>query len=133
MFYKNKSLAIRAHVRCVQDVEQEEEEEEEEEEEADVVRAIIQLNENFNLDRLNMWQTTTGGAPYLLTKRSRFAHPRPVFGGLWNYRSTFYKKVGEGRWYIAEIGNKFVDMEESFSTIPVMWTYSRCCQKEMSQ
>ena len=114
--YKNKSLAIRAHVRCVQ-------EEEEEEQEIDVVRAIIQLNENFNLDRLNMWQTTTDGAPYVLTKRSRFADPRPVFGGLWNYRSTFYRKVDEGRWYIAEIGNKFMDMEEPFSTIPEISTH----------
>ena len=112
VFYKNKSLAIRAHVRCVQEVQQQQEEE------ADVVRAIIKLNDNFNLDRMNMWQTTTDGAPYLLTKRSRFADPRPVFGGLWNYRSTFYRKVGEGKWYIAEIGNKFMDMEEPFSTIP---------------
>ena len=113
VFYKNKSLAIRAHVRCVQEVQQQEEEEE-----ADVVRAIIKLNHNFNLDRMNMWQTTTDGSPYLLTKRSRFADPRPVFGGLWNYRSTFYRKVGEGKWYIAEIGNKFMDMEEPFSVIP---------------
>ena len=111
VFYKKKSLAIRAHLRCVQEVQPQEEE-------ADVVRAITQLNENFNLDRLNMWQTTTDGAPYLLTKRSRFADPRPVFGGLWNYRSTFYRKVGEGRWYIAEIGNKFMDMEEPFLTTP---------------
>ena len=112
VFYKNKSLAIRAHVRCVQEVQQQEEDE------ADVVRAIINLNENFSLDRMNMWQTTADGAPYLLTKRSRFADPRPVFGGFWNYRSTFYRKVGEGKWYIAEVGNKFMDMEEPFSVIP---------------
>ena len=108
VFYKNKSLAIRAHQR-IQEVLQEE---------VDVVRAVIQLNKNFNLDRFNRWQTTTDGIPYLLTKRSRFADPRPVFGGLWNYRSTFYKKVDEGRWYIAEIGNKFMDNEEPFGTIP---------------
>ena len=41
-----------------------------------------------------------------------------MFGGLWNYRSTFYKKVNEGRWYIAEIGNKFMDNDEPFGTIP---------------
>ena len=108
VFYKNKSLAIRAHVRCVQEVLQEEE--------ADMVRAVIQLNDNFNLEQFSRWQTTTDGVPYLLTKRSRFA--RPVFGGLWSYRSTFYKRVDEGRWYVAEIGNKFMDNEEPFGAIP---------------
>ncbi len=49
VFYKNKSVAIGAHVRCIQEVLQEEE--------ADMVRAIIQLNENFNLDQFNRWQT----------------------------------------------------------------------------
>ena len=83
-----------------------------------MVRAVIQLNENFNLDQFNRWQTTTDGVPYPLTKRSRFADPRPLFGGLWNYRSTFYKKVNEGRWYIAEIGNKFMDNDEPFGTTP---------------
>eukprot|EP00434_Breviolum_minutum_P013358 symbB.v1.2.011770.t1/scaffold750.1/size323489/22 len=104
VFYKNKSLAIRAHVRCIQEVLQEEE--------AGMVRAVIQLNDNFNLEQFNRWQTTTDGVPYLLTKRSRFADPRPVFGGLWSYRSTFYKRIEEGRWYVAEIGNKFMDNEE---------------------
>ena len=40
VFYKNKSLAIGSHVRCVQEVLQEEE--------ADMVRAVIQLSDNFN-------------------------------------------------------------------------------------
>ena len=110
VFYKNKSLAIRAHVRCIQEVLQEEE--------AEMVRAVIQLNDNFNLEQFNRWQTTTDGVPYLLTKRSRFADPRPVFGGLWSYRSTFYKRIDEGRWYVAEIGNKFMDNEEPFGSIP---------------
>ena len=110
VFYKNKSLAIRAHVRCIQEVLQEEE--------AGMVRAVIQLNDNFNLEQFNRWQTTTDGVPYLLTKRSRFADPRPVFGGLWSYRSTFYKRIEEGRWYVAEIGNKFMDNEEPFGSIP---------------
>ena len=110
VFYKNKSLAIRAHVRCIREVLQEEE--------AGIVRAVIQLNNNFNLEQFNRWQTTTDGVPYLLTKRSRFADPRPVFGGLWSYRSTFYKRIEEGRWYVAEIGNKFMDNEEPFGSIP---------------
>ena len=83
-----------------------------------MVRAVIQLNDNFNLEQFNRWQTTTDGVPYLLTKRSRFADPRPVFGGLWSYRSTFYKRIEEGRWYVAEIGNKFMDNEEPFGSIP---------------
>ena len=83
-----------------------------------------------------MWQTTTDGAPDLLTKRSKFADPRPVFGGLWSYRSTFYRKVDEGSWCIAEIGNKFMDMDEPFSTRPEIstdlsdvdiLTYTKCC------
>ena len=110
VFYKNKSLAIKAHVRCVQEVLQEEE--------AGMVRAVIQLNDNFNLEQFNRWQTTTDGVPYLLTKRSRFADPRPVFGGLWSYRSTFYKRIEEGRWYVAGSGNKFMDNEKPFGSIP---------------
>ena len=78
--WRYQCLAIRAHVRCVQEVLQGEE--------ADVVRAVIQLNETFNLEQFNRWQTTTDGVPYLLTKRSRFADRGPVFGGLWSYRST---------------------------------------------
>ena len=112
VFYKNKSLAIRAHVRCVQEVLQEEDE-------ADMVRAVIQLSDDFDLRQYNRWQTTDAGVAYLLTKRSRLADPRPVFGGLWNYRSTFYKRVGgDGRWYVAEIDNKFMDNEEPFGAIP---------------
>ena len=80
--------------------------------------AVIQLNENFNLEQFNRWQTPMEYIPYLLTKRSRFADPRPVCGGLWSDRSTFYKKVDEGRWYIEEIGNKFMDNEEPFRAIP---------------
>ena len=60
VFYKNKSLAIKAYVRCIQEVLLEEE--------ANMVRAVIQLNENFNLEQYNRWQTTTDGVPYLLTK-----------------------------------------------------------------
>lgn len=33
------------------------------------------------------------------------------FGGLWSYRATFYRS-DEGHWYIAEIGNKFMDNDE---------------------
>ena len=133
VFYKNKPLAIRAHVRCVQEVQQQEEEE------ADVVRAIIRLNENFNLDRMNMWQTTTVGAPYLLTKRSRFADPRPVFGGLWNYRSTFFRKVDKENGTLLKLATSSWTWKNHFQLylrlqqISVMWIYSQRCQKVTSQ
>ena len=101
VYFKNKSFAIRACVRHV--------EEREDDGDSDVssfhVCTIVQVFEEMELCDFNTWQMTESGTPYIKNVGNSYADPRPTWGNTTD------------SWTLVEMTQRFMDKDEPFGLI----------------
>ena len=109
--FKNKSFAIRAHVRHV--------EIEYDSDESMFARAVVAIFYKVEDEDMNTWEMTEEGAPFYKTIGDHFIDPRPVWGQYWPYRTTLIRKrQGEDRnWLLVELAQKYMEKDDPFGPI----------------
>ena len=109
--YRNRSFAIRAHVRHITDVAPEVN--------GEHVRAVVYATEQVDNNELDDWEMTPDGTPFYKTLTTSYIDPRPVWGQYWPYRTTLIRKYqGESReWTPVEVSAKFMRKPDPFGMI----------------
>ena len=83
--YRNKSFAIRAHVRAVEDLA------DEDSVGSYYTRAIVAAHNEIEDEEMNQWNMTSSGAPYYKSLGSHYVDPRSTWGHYWPFRSTLIR------------------------------------------
>ena len=114
VYFTNKSFAIRACVRHV--------EEREDDDDSDVssfhVRTIVQVFEEMELCDFNTWQMTESGTPYIKNVGNSYLDPRPTWGHYWPFRTTLVRRTNTtDSWTLVEMTQRFMDKDEPFGLI----------------
>ena len=108
--YRNRSFAIKAHVRQVSDVA--------DDGLVDVVRVVVYAPEEIDVSESPHWEMTKDGTPFLKTLTTSYVDPRHEWGEYWPYRTTLIRKYQEDRaWTVVELSAKYMDKRNPFSMI----------------
>lgn len=117
--YRNSSLAIRAHVRCVDLVENQDDD-------PNILytMAIVSVDQDVEEVSFNSWQMTSSGHPIFKSKGRQFLDPRPVWGEFWHYRSTLIRDGDSENplWKLVELSEIYTRKEDPFCVIPEIRT-----------
>ena len=117
--YRNKSFAIKTHVRQVVDATSSTSMASECNENKLMVRSIVCAPDAIDLAPMNQWEMTDDGTPFFKTIASNYVDPRGTWGKHWPYRTTLIRKhQGEDRqWTVVEVSTKFMEKRSPFGMI----------------
>ena len=109
--FRNKSFAIRVHVRAA--------EAGQELDDALEVRAVVAIYDEVENEEINSWGTTSDGGPFYKTMGSNYVDPRPVWGRHYKYRTTLIRVHGgeDRNWFLVELSEEFMRKEDPFGYI----------------
>ena len=114
--YRNRSFAIKAHVRQVSDMmpsttvaigdnaEQ-------------VVKTIVYAEGEIENAAMDVWEMTADGTPFLKSLTTNYVDPSRVWP-FWSYRTTLIRKYQKGKpWKVVELSRKMSDLRHPFGMI----------------
>jgi hypothetical protein len=114
--YKNRSFAIKAHVRQVADTGQCMALERNDEY---VVRTVVYAEDEIEDSPLDEWQMTADGTPFLKKLTTNFVNPEPQWP-FWPYRTTLIRKHQKDKAWtvvVVELSRKIKGRREPFGMI----------------
>ena len=107
--YKNRSFAIKAHVRQVSDVLPGTVMAADDNDEL-MVRTVMYAEDEIDNAPMDTWEMTADGTPFMKTITTNFVGPEGVWP-FWPYRTTLIRKFQKDRpWTVVELSRKFKDM-----------------------
>jgi hypothetical protein len=107
--YKNRSFAIKAHVRQVSDVLPGTVMAADDNDEL-MVRTVVYAEDEIDNAPMDIWEMTADGTPFMKTITTNFVDPEGVWP-FWPYRTTLIRKFQKDRpWTVVELSRKFKDM-----------------------
>ena len=114
--YRNRSFAIKAHVRQVVDTTSSTSMANGGNEEQWMVRTVVCAPDAIDSAPMDSWEMTADGTPFLKTITTNYVDPRDMWGKYWPYRTTLIRKhQGEDRhWTVVEVSAKFMDRRAPF-------------------
>ena len=117
--FRNRSFAIRAHVRQVVDTATSTSMATGGDEEQLTVRTVVCAPDAIDLAPMDSWEMTADGTPFLKTISTNYVDPRDMWGKYWPYRTTLIRKhQGEDRqWTVVEVSAKYMDRRAPFGMI----------------
>eukprot|EP00435_Cladocopium_sp_Y103_P067737 s576_g30.t1 len=110
--YRNKSFAIKAHVRQVLDATSSTSVASDCNGDKMMVRTIVCAPDAVDAGPMDQWEMTADGTPYhYKTITTNYVDPRDMWGKYWPYRTTLIRKYpGEDRhWTVVEVSAKFME------------------------
>ena len=109
--FRNRSFAIKAHVRQIQDMAFGSN--------VEHVRVVVYATDQVDNNDLNDWEMTPDGTPFYKTLSTNYTDPRPVWGPYWPYRTTLIRKYqGESRhWTAVEVSERYMRKRDPFGMI----------------
>jgi hypothetical protein len=117
--YRNRSFAIKAHVRQVVDMASRTDVAADGDGGQLVVRTVVCASDEVDGAPMDQWEMTADGTPYFKAVTTDYVDPRPSWGPYWPYRTTLIRKYqGESRqWTVVELSAKFMDKRYPFGMI----------------
>ena len=117
--YRNRSFAIKAHVRQVVDMVSRTDVAADGDGGQLVVRTVVCASDEVDGAPMDQWEMTADGTPYFKAVTTDYVDPRPSWGPYWPYRTTLIRKhQGESRqWTVEELSAKFMDKRYPFGMI----------------
>eukprot|EP00435_Cladocopium_sp_Y103_P037670 s676_g10.t1 len=125
VFYQRNSLAMRATVCPVQQVDHETMPSS-----SACVRAIVELEDKFrpSSPRNNQWQVADG-YPFMRCVGTYFVDPRPTWAGNFGYRTTLVQKRGlaeeDHGFHVVEVSSNYLELDNAFGPIPDLESYAQ--------
>eukprot|EP00435_Cladocopium_sp_Y103_P025937 s2422_g6.t1 len=128
VFYQRNSLALRATVCRVQQVD-----DESMPDSHACVRAIVELEDKFRpeVPQHNQWQVVDGN-PFMRCIGTHFVDPRPTWAGNFGYRTTLFQRRslaeedhGFHGWHVVEVSSKYLELEDPSGPIPDLAGYAQ--------
>eukprot|EP00435_Cladocopium_sp_Y103_P036519 s730_g9.t1 len=114
--YKNRSFAIKAHVRQVSDVLPSPSLAADDNDEC-MVRTMVYVEDEVENAPMNSWEMTSDGTPFFRMITTSFVDPERVWP-FWPYRTTLIRKFQKDRpWTVVELSRKFKDTRQPFGMI----------------
>ena len=114
--FRNRSFAIRAHVRQVSDMTSRTNVAAGDNGEL-AVRTVVYVEDEIENALMDVWEMTTDGTPFFRTLTTNFIDPGQSWP-FWPYRTTLIRKDQKDRpWTVVELSRKFQDMRNPFGMI----------------
>eukprot|EP00435_Cladocopium_sp_Y103_P027217 s1403_g6.t1 len=120
--YRNKSFAIKAHVRQVVDSAGSTSMASNGNDDTLMVRTVVCAPDGIDAAPMDSWEMTADGTPFykaITTVTTDYVDPSDIWGKYWPYRTTLIRKhQGESRhWTVVEVSAKFMDKRSPFGMI----------------
>ena len=114
--FRNRSFAIRAHVRQVSDMTSRTNVAAGDNGEL-AVRTVVYVEDEIENASMDVWEMTTDGTPFFRTLTTNFIDPGQSWP-FWPHRTTLIRKYQKDRpWTVVELSRKFQDMRNPFGMI----------------